>query len=299
VLTNPYAAADRRGFISTFLWQFKYSSNGYGGVVAAANPVLWFEPLTAQLGIVGVLYLFGGMLLACVFLLRDVRRAGWRTAFVEDGLRTRIVLVLYTLAASAHLAISIHQREIRFTYHVVPFLIILSTLAALELIVALAQRIAWPRCGAITLATLLLVFGASQIRVDLRAMATATTKPESEDIKFGSFIAQHYPPDTRILADSYTYLPPSMTNATFTNLQTEELLNQVTPDLIVLRSAATGTSVWKKKGTSFSDGNFIADQRYADVRKAEAYLRKLASPSSGWSVVRENNSEILLERSRH
>src|SRR5258706_1795307 len=94
VLTNPYAAFDRSRFIRVFMWHLKDSSNGYG-VFGQANPDLWLEPLTDQFGTAGVLYLFGGFFLACVFLLRDIGRVGWRAAFTKDDLRTRLVLVLY------------------------------------------------------------------------------------------------------------------------------------------------------------------------------------------------------------
>jgi Dolichyl-phosphate-mannose-protein mannosyltransferase len=297
VLTNPYAAFDRSRFISVFLWQIKYSSTGYG-VIGSANPALWLEPLTEQFGTLGVLYLFGGFFLACVFLLRDIGRAGWRIAFIKDDLRTRLVLVLYVLTTSAHLMISIHQREVRFTYHVVPFLMILSTMAVFELIVEFAKRIAPPRWITAALAASLLVFASTQIRFDLQAMAGVTAMPESDITKLGNFIAEHYPADTKILADSYTYLPPSMTNVTFTNLQTEELLNEVAPQAVVLTRGATGTYVWKKTGTAFSDGKFVKDLRYPIAPQVEAYLSKLLSPSSGWSVVWESDFSVLLQRKK-
>lgn len=297
VLTNPYAAFDRSRFIGVFMWQLKYSSTGYG-VIGSANPALWLEPLTEQFGTVGVLYLFGGFVLACVFLLRDIGRAGWRSAFTRDDLRTRLVLVLYVLATSAHLAISIHQREARFTYHVIPFVIILSTVAVFELIVTLTRRIIRPQRTVAALAASLLVFASIQIKFDLRGMAEVTARPESDVIKFGNFVAQRYPSDTKILADSYTYLPPSMTNVTYTNLQTEELLGEVAPQVIILTRGATGASVWKKTGTAFSDGKFLKDLRYPIAPQVETYLNKLMLPSSGWSVVRESDLEVLLQRSQ-
>jgi hypothetical protein len=295
VLTNPYAAFDRSRFISVFMWQLNYSSTGYG-VIGSANPALWLEPLTEQFGTVGVLYLFGGFFLACVFLLRDLWHAGWRSTFTTDDLRTRLILVLYVLATSAHLAISIHQREPRFTYHVVPFLIILSTVAVFQMIVELTKRIVRPRWTIAALAASLLVFAAIQTKFDLQAMAGAPLKPDADVIKFGNFVAQHYAADTKILADAYTYLPPSMTNVTYTNLQTDELLSEQTPQVIILVRGATGASVWKKPGTAFADGKFVKDLRYSIAPQVETYLNKLLLPSSGWSVVRESDSEVLLQR---
>jgi hypothetical protein len=150
---------------------------------------------------------------------------------------------------------SIHQREVRFTYHVVPFLIIVSTAAVLELIVDFTRRIVPPRWTFAALAASLLVFASTQIKSDLQGMAGITAMSESHAVKFGNYIA--YPADTKILADSYTYLPPSMTNVTFTNLQTEELLNEVAPKALILTRAAKGASVWKKTGTAFSDRKFV------------------------------------------
>ena len=296
-LTNPYAAADRGRFVKVFLWQLNYSSTGYG-VIAPANPLLWLDPLREQFGVVGVVYLLGGFLLACVLLLRDFTGVGWRSAFLSADLRARLVLVLYVLATSAHLAISIHQRETRFTYHIVPILLLLSTWAVLELVVGLTRTIVPPRWTVAALAASLLAFASVQIGFDLREMAAVTTKSESPAISFGDFVAQRYPADTKILADSYTYLPPGMTNVTYTNLQTDELLNQVAPELIILMRGATGVSVWKKPGTSFSDATFVKDEHYPVAPQVEAYLSKLASPSSGWSVIRENDTEILLQRNR-
>ena len=295
VLTNPYAAFDRSRFISVLTWQIKYSSTGYV-VVETANPALWLEPLTEQFGVAGVACLFGGFILACVFLLWEIRHAGWRIAFIKDDLRTRLVLVLYVLATSAHLAISIHQREVRFTYHVFPFVVILSALAVFEVMLELTRRIVPPQWAVATIAVSLLVFASNQIKFDFQAMAAVTARPESTIITFGNFVAERYPADTRILADSYSYLPPRMTNVTYANRQTEELLNTVAPQLIILRFGATGVAVWKQPGTAFSDGKFVRDLHYPIDLQVEAYFRKLLSPSSGWSVVRENDNEVLLQR---
>jgi hypothetical protein len=144
----------------------------------------------------------------------------------------------------------------------------------------------------------LLVFASTQISFDLRAMAEATTRSESQVIKFGNFVAQRYPAGTKILADSYAYLPPTMTNVTYTNLQTEDLLEQVAPEVLILTRGATGDSIWKQPGTAFSEGKFVKNPHYEIASQVETYLSKLRSTSSDWSVVQENDFEVLLERVR-
>jgi hypothetical protein len=296
-LTNPYAVSDLRAFIAAFISQLKYSATGHG-LVEPANPALWWPPLEAQFGVAGCLYLSAGFFLACVFVSDGIRRVGWRTACTLADLRGEFVLLLYVLATSAHLAISIHEREPRFTYHVVPFLIVLSTLAFFRLIVTLSKRTFRPAQASAAFASLLLVFAWTQVEFDVRAMAGTSAKPASEVIKLGNFVAQHYPADTRILADAYSYLPPAMTNATYTNLQTEDLLKQVAPDIIILTRGATGGYVWKQPGTAFFEGKFAKDQRYAATPQVEVYLNKLLSASSGWSLIRENDSEVVFQRNR-
>jgi hypothetical protein len=297
ILTNPYAAFDRSRFISVVMGQLKLAATGYG-IVQSANPAVWLDPLTEQFGLAGVLYLFSGVVLASTLVVRDIRRAGWRTACTMDALRSRFVLILYVVAASAHLAISIHQREARYTYHVIPVLIILSTLSISESVIELTKRIVRPWWIITAFAALLLVFASTQIKFDLQAIAHVTARPQSDVVKFGNFVALRYPQNTSILADGYTYLPPSLTNVTFTNLQTEDLLNQLAPEVIILTRGATGASVWKKPGTVFSDGKLFKDQRYPMAPQVETYLNKLLSPSSGWSVVRESDFEVILQRSR-
>jgi 4-amino-4-deoxy-L-arabinose transferase-like glycosyltransferase len=296
-LTNPYSVRDIAMFIHNLIWQLNYSATGHG-VVESANPALWWRPLTREFGIAGTLYLFSGFFLGCVFVFGGIRRVGWRTACTMADLRGEFVLLLYLLAASMHLAISIHEREPRFTYHVVPFLIVFSTLAFFRLVVALTARVFQTSQASAVFASLLLVFASTQIASDLRVMAGETAKPASEIIKFGDFVAQHYPPETRILADAYTYLPPAMTNVTYTDLQTEELLKRVAPDIIILTRGATGSYVWKQPGTFFSEGKFVKDPRYAATPQVETYLNKLLSASSGWTVVRENDSEVLFRFNR-
>jgi hypothetical protein len=296
-LTNPYAVADRHAFYDSFMWQLNYSAAGHG-VVESANPALWWRPLTAEFGVAGVLYLFSGFLLACLFAFRDILLAGWRTACTKTELRSEFVMLSYVVATSAHLAISVHEREARFTYHVVPFLIVLSTLAFYRLGVALTMRAVRSAQISAALASLLLAFAWTQVESDVGAMANPTAKPISEVIKFGNFVALHYPADTRILADAYAYLPPAMTNVTYTNLQTEDLLKQVAPDVVILTRGATGSYIWKHPGTAFSEGKFVRDQRYAATPQVEILLNKLLSASSGWSLVRESESEALLQRNR-
>ncbi|MCK1743560.1 hypothetical protein IVA80_22605 [Bradyrhizobium sp. 139] len=295
-ITNPYAVRDFSTFVATFVWQMKYTSTGHG-LVEPVDPTLWLVPLKEQFGI-GLLYLFGGWLLAGLLLSIRLYRLGWRAACQSAETRTGLVLVLYILVSSAHLAISIHDREPRFTYHVVPFLLLLSTAAWLEALLALTKSVVRPAWTTAAFAALLLAYVSAQAGLDLRAMASWSERPEAESIKLGNSIALQYRGDTKVLADAYTYLPPVMTNVTYTNLQTEEQLRHEAPELIVLTRGATGNYIWKEPGTSFKEMKFVRDLRYAATPQVEAYVNDLLSPGSGWSLVAENSSEVLFARSR-
>ena len=293
-LTNPYAAADFHGFINSFRSQLKYSSTGHG-VVEPANPLLWLPPLVNEFGITGVIYLFGGLLLSFGLAIAGLRRAGWRAVCGDSWARNEIILLLYLSLTLAHLAISIHEREARFLYHVAPFLMVLSSSAIVRTIGLIKSKFvrSW---ASPAVALLLLIFCLGQIGFDLRTQAAASARPASEHIEFGSAIAQQYPPETKILADAYTYLPPIMRNVTYTNVLTEELIDRLAPDLIVINRGATGGYVWKAPGSKLPDRKLVRDDRFQAAPQVVALLDKLLSDSSGWTVVRENDFEALLQR---
>jgi hypothetical protein len=89
-----------------------------------------------------------------------------------------------------------------------------------------------------------------------------------------------------------------MTNVVYTNMQTHKQLSSEAPDLIVLTSGATGNYIWKRPLTSFKDKQFVRDLRYDATPEVEAYVNDLLSPGSGWSLVTENSSEVVLARNR-
>lgn len=295
-ITNPYAVRDFSTFVATFVWQMRYTSTGHG-LVEPTDPTLWLVPLKQQFGL-GLVYLFGGWVLACLFLLDRVCRVGWRAACLSAETRCSFVLALYVLTASAHLAISVHDREPRITYHVIPFVLLLSATTWLKALQALTKSLVRPAWTSAAFAGLLLAYVSAQVEFDLRTMAAASEKPEAESVKLGNFIALHYPAETKILADAYTYLPPAMTNVVYTNMQTRKQLSSEAPELIVLTRGATGNYIWKRPETSFKERQFVRDLRYDATPEVEAYVNNLLSPGSGWSVVTENSSEVLLARNR-
>lgn len=294
--TNPYAIRDFSTFVATFVWQMKYTSTGHG-LVEPADPTLWLVPLKQQFGL-GLIYLFGGWALALLILLDRIRRIGWRAACLSAEMRCVFVLALYILVASAHLAISVHDREPRITYHVVPFVLLLATSMWWNVLQSLTRSLVRPDWTSAAFAVLLLAYVSVQVGFDLRVIAAATEKPEAEAIKFGNFIALRYPADTKILADAYTYLPPAMTNVVYTNMQTRKQFDSEAPELIVLTRGATGNYVWKRPDTSFKERQFTRDSRYDATPEVEAYVNDMLAAGSGWSVVTENNSEVLLARNR-
>jgi hypothetical protein len=293
-LTNPYAVADHHSFIAGFIWQLKYSSTGHG-VVEPRNPLLWLPPLLNQFGAIGVIYLFAGLLLSLGFALGHLWRDGWRAVCGNNLARNELILVGYLLLTLVHLAISIHDREARFLYHIVPFMIVLSASALLRtagLLMKSSRSWAPP-----TLASLLLLFCLGQIAADLKVQGLASDKPESENIKFGNSIAQQYPADTKIIADAYTYLPPTMTNVTYTNMLTDDMIQRLDPDLIIVNRGATGAYVWKAPDTKLSERKLVRDDRFAATPEVMTLFEKvLFGPD--WSLLRETNFEAAFQRKK-
>jgi hypothetical protein len=148
-----------------------------------------------------------------------------------------------------------------------------------------------------TLASLLLLFCLGQIAADLKVQGLASDKPESENIKFGNSIAQQYPADTKIIADAYTYLPPTMTNVTYTNMLTDDMIQRLDPDLIIVNRGATGAYVWKAPDTKLSERKFVRDDRFAATPEVMTLFEKvLFGPD--WSLLRETNFEAAFQRKK-
>jgi hypothetical protein len=204
-----------------------------------------------------------------------------------------MILVAYLLLTLGHLAVSIHEREARFLYHVVPFMIVLSASALLR---ATRRLIGSPNSWvSAVLASLLLLFCLGQIGADLRAQGAASEKPSAENITLGNSIAQQYPLDTKIIADSYTYLPPTMTNVTYTNILTEDMIDRLAPDLIIINRGATGAYVWRAPLTKFAEQKLVGDNRFEATPQVMALFKKvLLGP--GWSLVRETDFEAVFQR---
>ncbi|HTV67604.1 MAG TPA: hypothetical protein VMF90_03610, partial [Rhizobiaceae bacterium] len=293
-LTNPYAVADYHSFFAGFIAQIKYSSTGHG-LVESANPLLWRRTIVNEFGVIGMIYLLGGLLLSLGFVLFGLWRDGWRAICGKAETRNELILLGYLLLTSAHLAISIHEREARFLYHVVPFMIVLNASVLLKVIGPSTGSLRSWRSAA--LASLLMIFCLGQIGADFTMQGTATEKPASEHIRFGNAIAQQFPPDTKILADSYTYLPPRMNNVTYTNIVTEDLIQRLDPDLIIINRGATGAYVWKAAGSRLADRKFVRDDRFAATPEVMTLFEKVLF-GPGWSLLRETNFEAVFQRKK-
>jgi hypothetical protein len=81
-------------------------------------------------------------------------------------------------------------------------------------------------------------------------------------------------------------------------MQTRRQLSVEAPELIVLTRGATGNYLWKRPNTSFKERQFTRNPRYDATPEVEAYVNDLLAAGSGWSVVTENSSEVLLARNR-
>lgn len=293
-LTNPYAVADYHSFFAGFMAQIKYSSTGHG-LVESANPLLWRRTIVNEFGVIGAIYLLGGLLLSLGFVLFGLWRDGWRATCGKAETRNELILLGYLLLTSAHLAISIHEREARFLYHVVPFMIVLNASVLLKLVGPSTGNLR--SFASAALASLLLLFCLGQIGADLTMQGTATEKPASEHIRFGNLIARQFPPDTKIVADSYTYLPPTMTNVTYTNRLAEDLIQRIDPDLIIVNRGATGAYVWKAPGSKLSEQKLVRDDRFAATPEVMALFEKVLF-GSGWSLLHETNFEAAFQRKK-
>ena len=90
-------------------------------------------------------------------------------------------------------------------------------------------------------------------------------------------------------------LAPSPSSATLPGA-VAKAISVPAPELIILTRSVIGSYVWKRRGTIFVEGALVKDEHYVGASQVDAYVKALLSPASGWSIVREDDAEVLFQR---
>lgn len=293
-ITNPYAVRHYRAAIGAIQFEQNHVATGHGKV-EPTNPLLWFSPMSYEFSALGLVLLGLGFLFCGLTVASPLRRKSLRAVVSDYDSRNVLSLFIYAAFSIAYLLVSVRMREPRYTFHIVPFAMILSVRGLRSLLSGVERRLALP--PAVALVGLGALFCTHQTYRAVERMVYANRKPVSARVVAGGFLEDRYPAKTKILADYYTYIPAKFTAVEIEWGITQEQIDKFAPDVIIFNRSMSGRWLWKEGGTKFADMKWAHDKSYGKVPdEKDAFFRSLLADGS-WTVVYDTEDELVLERS--
>ncbi len=293
LIFNPYVIFNFIHFVRWLKLIVMYTLTGFvgsTGQITSANPLLWFPVLYRSFFPSGALVLLAGLLPALWFLVRAMKR---KEGLREPNMLNRIVIGTYCLFALLYILLGVKSREVRYAFHLIPFLILLSFIGWS----ILSRQMKEQGRAFLFFALLILIVPANLNAV--HSMASCSNKESDARLASGRVLEERYSPDTRILADFYAYVPPKFKNTLIEWGIRSESINRDNPQVIILSRAMTGRWIWKAPGTSFSDGSFVTNPSYPEeqLRSGRDVFSTLFGKSSApYRPVYEDEHVLILER---
>jgi len=296
LISNPYVIPNFSDFLSKFTQMRAGLARGYGGAVPT-NPFLWFPLLNNQVSPGGSAILVIGMLLLLFNLVRtfiDKTRSMFyeRLRYLLSDKNRIIVLsiIIYSVIVLLYLMLGVNFRRARHLFALIPFLIMLSSYGI---------SISLKKCHDTIrlLVSILLV-------IPVILLSTATISKSSEAsrryehpyVEAGIWVKSNYPPSTRVMADTYSYLPQGyFKERYFLCGVNQEGIEAFNPDLLIINKMSSGRWSWKKEGTKFSDRNLVLGN-YDNAKSFFDFHQQLFSEDSEWKIVYEKDDTVILEK---
>lgn len=288
LLTNPYVLSNFDEFQKDFSFERGHVSRGHGKA-EETNPFLWLVLLMEELGFLYNIVLAGiGMVMVSLLIIN--RKYGFQKLINESVNINILTLILYAGVAFIYLMLTVNMRRPRYFFHILPFIIIIGIYGCQKLGSLFSKK--WVTHA---IAAVLLVLVSFQTMNVIRQVSTATTKYDHEYIKAGEFLDESENIDVKILADSYSYVPPKFKSVRFIWGIDEEKIKKYEPDIIVLNVQVTGKRAWKKSDSLFKDLVFRKGS-LDNWEKSYRCLMKLFSPGSDWVNIYETDNMVILKK---
>jgi len=284
--SNPYVLTNFSALQEDLAFERQHVGRGHGQA-EAANPFLWFSLLGDEFKVIGSILMVLGILAFLFFLVQ--RNKTFRELFGSAVNRTGLTLFLFAAFSLIYLMVAVNMRRPRYFFHILPVIVILGFWGMQELLQMLNEKWRTVGRGALLLCILPLTWGA------VKSTAHISDRYHHQYVKASQWIEANYPPDVRILADSYSYQSPRFTQYQPVFGVNPRVINQVQPQLIILNRTMSGRWSWKQEGSTFTDGKF----RLGRADNAQAYFQfhqQLFSETSPFGVVYETENVVILER---
>lgn len=302
LLFNPYVLTHFNKFFSEMISQSNSIKFGYGNLINN-NGFEWFTIFYDQLGILNSFFLLFGVITGIAFIaikIIETIKSKEYSKFFDDKLFSIVTAVsIYVIFSSLYLILVVKYREVRYGFHVLPYLIFLSFYGFNCLI----SRIKINNIFVLIMSISIIIFSYSSYSSNLSNLSSRySEKLNNPYLDAGEWMVNNYSSETAILAGTYSYVP----NDFFKRYSmTYDLNNQSVlhfdPDVIVMNNSVPGRYVWKKPGTLFKslDIDESSWSYWDDKEMLDEYLRfysNLVSVDSNWIIVYESDSVVIFEK---
>ncbi|UCH95724.1 MAG: glycosyltransferase family 39 protein [Candidatus Aminicenantes bacterium] len=291
VVTNPYVLKNYNQFQADFLFEKKHVSTGHGKV-EPQNPLLWFPVLWNLFGPVNSIVVGVGVLTLLVTLIITIKRDKIKKFLSDPGNRNLLTIILYIITSFVYLMLEVRMREPRYLFHILPFILLIAIYSF--------QKISTLFKSSLIKHIIIIGLFVSALIPSLQSISKAsisTWKYKDKYIKAGNFLAENEPGELRILAASYSYVPPKFKHVIFRFWIDEEKIKKYSPDIVILNAKASRRWSWKRKGTSFRDLDLIKG-KFANAGHFYRFHKKIFSPGSPWEIIYETNNIVILKKKR-
>jgi hypothetical protein len=243
----------------------------------SGNGLIWFDVLLSPRLLDK--FILGLAALSLVLTIYQVARGGWRRL-----LEPASVIWMWVIFYMGILILCMNMRAERFLLPIIPFLIILSIHPVSQVVEYAKSRLRRKYAAVLAIVILLIVGGfelpKSLSRVFEYRESTITREQTSTAVKAGQWLAENFSKSSRILYDSYSYVPPSFSDAHSIEGGTIQTLEALKPDVVVVNKAISKRYSDMSKATVYFGGESEFESRHE-------YYEALKEGKVGYVLVRD------------
>ncbi|MBT5400801.1 hypothetical protein HOL24_09715 [bacterium] len=299
LLFNPYVIVNFSKFFTELYLQGDYLKYGVG-VPLNQNGLEWFRIYHYEFGSTLSLLLVAGItstILKYSYQFLMCRSRGACKSFFSNRENIFIVSIIIYLAISlAYLIIIVKYREVRYSYHLLPYIILLSAYGFNLLI----SRYKIKKCYILVVSLFVIFHSYKLYDSNLRQLSVLyESKIENPLIKSGEWLKNNFSRDTSVLAGTYSYVESDyFKRYSMTYELNAKTIDNFFPDVVVMNRDIPGRYVWKKPGTLLSDldFNYGTWEDKELLNDYELLYKKMTKKGSEWKVAYEDDAVVIFSK---
>ena len=289
VATNPTAPRHLDKIFSRWQFEKNHIASGHG-LEEPANPFLWFEILGEQMTPFGSILVLIGFFFCLAYVIgRFVRSRTSRAGLIRNPDLNCIAMIAYVVAFMIFLMIVVRLRSLKYMFPIFPFLVILGFYGWDRLTKVHVRKHRW------ILAVLLFLCILPMTYKTLKSNVFFLSKDSHPYLRAGQYLSTHFPLETKILADYYTYVSPQYRRCQFVWGMNPSEIESYDPGLIIINDQMSGRWSWKAPGTVFSEMKYVLGTK-DNAALFAAFHRDLFSSESEWGIVYEDTGIVFLTK---